>query len=658
MQQPRYLTKSRYKLAMECPTKLFYTNKKKTYADQKVEDTFLEALAEGGFQVGALAQLYFPGGHEIATQDYVQAVQETNELLKQDTVTIYEAAFQVDDFFIRTDILRKHDGHIELIEVKAKSYDPTDEEDNFVGKRGGLNSGWKPYLYDIAFQKYVVRKALPQYPVTAYLMLADKSAKCPTDGLNQKFKIEHSQNGRIKITVSEKLTKEDIAKRILCQIPVDEYCAMIYDEKVSGMTYPQYLAFLANHYKRDEKIITPISTVCKKCEFYTEPEDDQNGLQSGYKECWKKQLGWKDNDFDEPTVLNIWAFRKAGKLLESGTIKMSDLREDDIGIKTDDDPGISPSERQWLQVQKVQNKDTSIWIDKENLQREMASWKFPLHFIDFETTMVAIPFNKGRRPYEGVAFQFSHHTVDAHGRVEHKGEYLNVQRGIFPNYEFLRALKKELEQDDGSIFRYSNHENTFLNHIYKQLLEDETDIPDREELITFIKTITHATGSSVEKWQGPRDMIDLWVLVKRYYYDPHTNGSNSIKDVLPAILNSSKYLQEKYGKPIYGAADGIQSHNFKDWQWLKLEEGKVLNPYKLLPLLFQDADKVDEELFSGENNKLCDGGAALTAYAKLQFEEMSDYERRNIHTGLLRYCELDTLAMVMIYEAWREMIKE
>ena len=57
-------------------------------------------------------------------------------------------------------------------------------------------------------------------------------------------------------------------------------------------------------------------------------------------------------------------------------------------------------------------------------------------------------------------------------------------------------------------------------------------------------------------------MIDLWVLVKRYYYDPYTNGSNSIKKVLPAILNSSKFLKEKYSKPIYGAQGGIPSHNF------------------------------------------------------------------------------------------------
>lgn len=103
--------------------------------------------------------------------------------------------------------------------------------------------------------------------------------------------------------------------------------------------------------------------------------------------------------------------------------------------------------------------------------------------------MVAIPFNRGRHPYEGIAFQFSHHVVNEDGRIEHRGKYLNTLPGIFPNYDFIRQLKKELEEDQGSIFRYVAHENTYLNLIYRQLLEDTEDIPDREELCKFIQSI-------------------------------------------------------------------------------------------------------------------------------------------------------------------------
>ena len=54
--KPRYLTKSRFKQALECPTKLFYVGKKKEYADNSLSDDFLIALAKGGYQVGELAK--------------------------------------------------------------------------------------------------------------------------------------------------------------------------------------------------------------------------------------------------------------------------------------------------------------------------------------------------------------------------------------------------------------------------------------------------------------------------------------------------------------------------------------------------------------------------------------------------------------------------
>jgi hypothetical protein len=58
-----------------------------------------------------------------------------------------------------------------------------------------------------------------------------------------------------------------------------------------------------------------------------------------------------------------------------------------------------------------------------------------------------------------------------------------------------------------------------------------------------------------------------------------------------------------------------------------------------------------------DENELNQGGAALTAYGRMQFSEMSDYERNELSNGLLRYCELDTFAMVMIVEAWMDWIK-
>lgn len=58
----RYLTKSRFKLGLECPNKLYYTNKDNEYANIKADNPFLKALASGGFQVEEMARLHYPNG--------------------------------------------------------------------------------------------------------------------------------------------------------------------------------------------------------------------------------------------------------------------------------------------------------------------------------------------------------------------------------------------------------------------------------------------------------------------------------------------------------------------------------------------------------------------------------------------------------------------
>jgi len=649
----RYLTKSRFQLAMECPAKLCFEGKPE-YSNHKLKDSFLDALAEGGFQVGALAMCYFPDGYQIETLDYNEAIRQTDELLKQDKVIIYEAAFHSGNFFIRVDILIKNGQDIELVEVKAKSFDPN--TDKFLTKKGTISSSWRSYLSDAAFQKFVFRSVFPDYNVSTWLMLADKTAVCPTDGLNQKFKIKKDETGRKTVSVSPDLTPKDLSMELLTRVNVDDYCDLILNDAIENEyftgSYAGHLDYLAEQYAKDQKIMITPSASCASCEFTATEEEMKAGLKSGFHECWIEGLNWTDKDLKEPTVLDIWNYRKKNKCISEGRIKLCDITEEDISPKSDDKPGLSSTERQWLQVKKTQSNDTTYWIDSENLKKEIDSWNYPLHFIDFETSMVAIPFNMGRHPYEGIAFQFSHHLVHEDGRVEHHGQYLNVSPGVFPNYEFARRIKKELDHDEGSIFRYAAHENTFLNIIYQQLIEDQNNIPDNDALCEFIRTIT---SSSKENWTGPRNMIDMLDLVKRYYYHPAVKGSNSIKKVLPAILNSSEFLKKKYAEPIYGADGGIPSLNFQDWQWITYANGEVVDPYKLLPRMFKDIPDEEMDLLS-ENDELREGGAALTAYARLQFEEMSDYERTEIKSALLKYCELDTLAMVMIFEGWKDFI--
>ena len=651
MSNARYLTKSRYKLGIECPTKLFYTGKD-AYPDQRQEDPFLEALAEGGYQVGELARQYYPGGISIETLDHGEAERMTQDLMQQGRVILYEPAFRHDNLFIRIDILVKEEQTLRLIEVKAKSYDTTGDKP-FLTSRGRIASGWESYLHDVAFQKYVLERACPGHNVNAFLMMADRNALCPTDGLNQKFRIVRETKNRKGVRVSTTLTEEDLATRILVEVPVDDAVRLIHRQTYTmaglGMSFAGLVDFLASHYERDLKITPEIGAKCSRCEFRCTPEQEAQGAISGFKECWKEVLGWNESDFAEPSILELWQFRMKNAFIRSGRLHLKDLNRGDLGRKACRGPGLSVSRRQWLQVEKVKNRDTSAFFDAPGMKAEMETWAFPLHFIDFETARVAIPFTRGRKPYEGIIFQFSHHVVQENGTVEHAGQYLNAIPGVFPNYATVRELKKQLEQDAGTIFRYATHENTYLLEVYRQLLDDPDPPEDRDALCEFIRSITCS-----DEWYGGRSMVDLLELVKSYYYDPATHGSNSIKKVLPALLNSSAYLKEKYSLPVYGAPDGIRSLNFTDWTWIRFgADGRVVDPYDLLPPVFDARDDAASELMSTEE-ELKEGGAAMTAYCRLQFSEMGDYERDKLEAALLKYCELDTLAMVMICQAWRE----
>ena len=76
-----------------------------------------------------------------------------------------------------------------------------------------------------------------------------------------------------------------------------------------------------------------------------------------------------------------------------------------------------------------------------------------------------------------------------------------------------------------------------------------------------------------------------------------------------------------------------------------------MNPYKLLENKYENKNLSKEDVLF-LNQKIEDGAAASMAYCKLQFAEMSSDERKILTDALLQYCELDTLAMLMIYEHW------
>lgn len=669
-------TKSAFKIALECPRRLFYAYDGTTYANQDSTDDFLKSLAEGGFQVGELAKVYYgiEGESNIDVLDHDEALAKTKELLKQKNINIAEAAFKSGNLFVRADILEKKGNDITIIEVKAKSWSP---DDKYLGRGDVIKSDIRPYLYDVAFQKFVVMKALKElYPgktfnVKARLMMADKSKAATVDGINQMFRICKSPDGRSYVEADKKacaaLTEVPFNERVLTAFDVNDICDSIIagttgeqgDEKfMEGMKFQPFVELMSTHFCNRTKATTKLSKLCFQCPFHKK-HDDKTKRLDGYKECWMEMAGFTEDDFEKPLIKDLSGQHiRKGDFIERGLYHMSELTYEHMAPsrnKTGDD-GLDYLERKWLQIAvATDNKElqkgfgrflnNGVYVDTDGLKKEMSKLKYPLHFIDFETSSVALPFYKGRKPYEQIAFQFSHHKLvkneDGTFKITHEDQYINVKKGFFPNFEFVRELKKALETDEGSIFRYWTHENSILKAIRTQL--EESSETDKDDLISFIDKITD---------DGERTMIDLGQYVIKYYYHPSMKGSNSIKFVLPAILNSSKMLQKKYSEAIYGTPK-MPSLNLKEKVWIKYEEDgtTVKNPYKLLSSVASFLNIPEEEIDAmemDENETIANGGAALAAYAKLQFSDMKISDA--LEKALLCYCELDTLAMVFIWE--------
>lgn len=703
----RYFSKSVFKEALTCPSRLNYCNND-AYANQNISDEFLEALAEGGFQVGELAKIYYdvPAENDLSGQAD-DVARRTKELLSAENVTIAEAGFIFGRCFCRVDILRKSGDEIELIEVKAKSWGGDGE--CFLSSRksrdlpaGSVRTAIRDYVYDVAFQKYVVVNALKEmfpgrtFTVKAALMMADKSKTADVAGLNQYFKIE-KKNNRIHIIKSEGADNLRKHRHILTPYwEVDKICDDIIagntpeqESVLAGRKFVPFIDEMSKRYCEGRQVFEDIklSTKCFSCPYYKSDDKDAKCKKDGYDECWRHATMNNANPYKEysarPLLEDLWGGQGGsvkGKLLDNGKWFLDQITLEDVtpsNLKDYEKAGLAPYRRRWVQIalatghperiEDQQNLHNGVYLDIANLKAEMGQWEFPLHMIDFETSAVALPFYENMKPYENVAFQFSHHIIDSDDggktyTIRHAGQWIN-EGTDFPNFEFVRQLKKSVG-DKGTIFRYSNHENTILQHIRNQL-DERDDQPDAKELIEFIDSITHSTKWSIGGSAKPkRDMVDLWDVVKRYYHDPLMKGSNSIKAVLPAVLNTSRLLREKYARPIYGSEIASLNFTASDAKvWVKEENGTVVNPYKQLdgiasffPEETQVKVRISESEDDEEDKQINNGGAALWAYGLLQFCHQEPEKKSALIKALYRYCELDTLAMVFIWEFFNEKV--
>jgi Domain of unknown function(DUF2779) len=631
-----YLSKSDFQLASSCAQKLVY--KKKGYDSSNDTDEYMLMLAQGGYIVGKMATMLFPEGIEVEGST-TESLRITSKLIeKHDSITLFEPAFEFNQRLARIDIFVKIGNKIQLIEVKSASRDSLNPKKD--SKK--LNK----YIQDISFQYTILKDVFPDCEITCLLLMPDKSMRTLIDGLAGWFRLidkpisqedEYESPNEIITRTTSKFQKPEVEfiyenhpnrqdyidklrnDGILNYLDVtDKAIALESEIRSKAETYIKIL----NNGLETTKEDFQISKSCKSCEYYVSGDPT-----CGFFECWK---GVKEfpSVFDMYYGGTIGANNYLNELIQENKFDFENIQTDRL-CKNDGSIG-TRNERQLIQYENTLSN--SEWFS-DNMKTEIESWQYPLHFVDFETYTGAMPFHKGMRPFELIAFQWSCHTIEAPGQEPIHKEFIYTENE-FPNFKFAEALMEQIGLY-GTPLMWATHENTVLRTIYHQMNKYGFH---NEALKDWLqKTIKDKELGTEGRF------IDMNAFTLKHYFHPEMKGKTSIKKVLPAIWNNNKYLHE---------IPYLQKYSIKDI------EDQVLDPYDTLFNLANDKMRELDDEVDIQSEDVKGGTGAMRAFQRIRFDNSISTEyKEELKHRLLEYCKLDTMAMVIIWLYWQNTVK-
>jgi hypothetical protein len=603
MTSPHTLSKSDFKLAQSCPTKLYYRELK--YPDNQAANEYLQMLAEGGYMVELLAKQLFPEGITVpyGKRPVAESAQETRAHLdREGGVTLFEGTLFDGYRLARVDVLRRGPNGFDLYEVKSSSFDPEDAEKR-LAKTGsafrslrspyGIASDWREYLEDVTYQVMLLRDMYPGVPIRAHLILMNKRAEAPFDEMPTWFRIVRGEDGRLH--TAEFLGNAEQARNSGLTISIDVTAECAELEPGVREASEAYVASLTPTLTRIEPTL---GKKCRDCEFRVNLTDEKNG----FGECWGARA------HATPHVLQLYQGRDLLEdLVARGVDRVIDIDDADLAARSG-----TYAARQTIQV--AHSRAGTEWVDSA-LAATLKSVQYPLHFIDFEAARIAIPHHKGMTPYGLIAFQWSCHTQRAPGApLEHR-EFLNTQP-IWPNELFARSLR-EAVGDTGTLMVWSPFEKSVLTSVADELSALGSG---DHELANWLRQTALQTSTA-----GGRQ-LDLLKLCRAHYYHPAMGGSNSIKYVMDAIWKNFPEVRTRFTEVSGKIGDA------------------ALGPYTALDAL----------IINGVKQEVAEGTGAVRAYFAMVYGvERDDAAAKEQWSQLLReYCKLDTLAMVLVWEHW------
>jgi Domain of unknown function(DUF2779) len=314
---------------------------------------------------------------------------------------------------------------------------------------------------------------------------------------------------------------------------------------------------------------------------------------------WLKYLEYFGQEKPFGTVMGMWIHHSnknhISDLYYTGNTKISDLTPVEVDGFND---GAQQFIAQYLQCK----RDWQPIINRSKLKEVFTGFQYPICFYDYESISVPVPILDQTRPYMQTVVQYSLHKYYEDGKMKHYG-WIYVSDGAYSRKEITidnnpNAVEYECEQ----VITWS------YKDLLKQMIADIGDDLHRSTFIVRHEWFENSRNKEIAKLFP--DLANAFLTINErtydlkrvvsdgYYFDPACKWSASIKKVLPVLVPEMSYEGMKIGR----------------WD------------------------------------------VAMRALYDLITDKTPEHERSQIIKNLLLYCWQDTLAMVRIFEAVREMI--
>jgi hypothetical protein len=251
-------------------------------------------------------------------------------------------------------------------------------------------------------------------------------------------------------------------------------------------------------------------------------------------------------DLPDYTIFDISYLKteKRRELLSQGIVGIIDVPDD-----------FPLSEKQRIQVEAAKTGVTTI--DARQIHKRLDEWKYPLHFLDYETFQYAIPQFEGIRPYQQMCFQFSLHTIDEPGAEARDVGFLSRDEDPTPPRILVERLREAMSGGIGTVLVWYEAFEKGRNSEMAEMFPEHAD---------FLNEINDKTYDLMK------------IFSDRLYIHPEFKGRSSIKKVLPVLVPELSYADMCIGD---GMTATIQW--FRAVKWATLEQAEREK-------IFQDLD--------------------------------------------------------------------